>query len=125
MLFPTLCTCYTALALRLSRKQALHLRGYGPVRSQMRAARKSAPRGACFAHHVKQQQQCCRESVAFLSNQFIAIIPVFLGFQELRYNFGSKRAVCCMYGVVVLLSKPLFIVIVAVVYVVIAVAYAL
>lgn len=84
----------------------------------MRAARKSAPRGACFAHHVKQQQQCCRESVAFLSNQFIAIIPVFLGFQELRYNFGSKR-------VVVLLSKPLFIVIVAVVCVVIAVAYAL
>ena len=35
-------------------------------------------------------------------------------------SFGSKRAVCCMYGVVVLLSKPFFIVIVAVVCVVIA-----
>ena len=34
MLFLALCTSYTALALRLSWKQALHLRGYGPVRSQ-------------------------------------------------------------------------------------------
>ena len=80
MLFPAL---YTSIQ-RLSWEQGLHLRGYGQVRGQMRAARKSAPREACFAHHSKQQQQCCKESVAFLSNQFIAIIPVLLRFQELR-----------------------------------------
>ena len=80
MLFPALCTSIQ----RLSCEQALHLREYGQVRGQMREASKSAPREACFAHHSKQQQQCCKESVAFLSNQFIAIVPVFLGLQELR-----------------------------------------
>ena len=118
MLFPALCT----FIQRLSWEQALHLMEYGQVRSQMRAARKSAPRGL-----LRSPLETTTTTVLY-RKRCLSFKPIHCDyscsptFPRVALKVLVQKELCCMYGVVVLLNKPFYIVIVAVVCFVIAVA---